>query len=110
MSPETSPRPFITKNNDIHDTPTPESAPLQGVPVDRARVSPAVASRIVSKWRRLDQLHPKSREYSLLIKSLLETEVDRKATTSLGGEDAAVVLDILAKVRIDLYPARSHRS
>ena len=53
----------------------------------------------------MDQFDPKSREYALLLKTLLENEVHRKATTSLEGEDATVVLDVLARVRVD--PHRS---
>ena len=50
----------------------------------------------------MEQFDPKSPEYLLLLTSLLDDQVDRKATTSLEGEDAATVLDILAGVRVDL--------
>ena len=100
---ETSPRPLITKDNDNNDAPALDDVPLPGVPPDRPQAGLAVTSPIVSKWRRLDRFDPKSQEHCLLLRSLLETEVDRKATTSLGGEDATVVLDILAKVRIGIH-------
>ena len=89
------------KDNDGLDAPTPVDVPPQDASADRLRVGQAATSRILSKWRRLDQSDPKSRQYSIILKSLLEKEVDRKATTSLGGEDASVVLDILAKVRTE---------
>ena len=97
----------ITKDNDNHDTPTPDGAPRPSTPTDRPQTGLGVTSPIVSKWRRLDHFDPQSQECSLLLRSLLESEVDRKATTSLDGGDATVVLDILAKVRVDLYCARS---
>lgn len=68
---------FSAQHNDSHDIP------------------------IVSKWTHLDQLDPQSQEYSRLLDSVLDNKVNRKATTSLEGEDAIVVLEILAKVRVD---------
>jgi hypothetical protein len=97
----------ITKDTNNHDAPTPDGAPLQGAPPDKLRVGPAGTHRVVSEWRRLDQLDPKSKKYALLLNSLLDNEADREATVSLEGEDATVVLEILAEVRIDVHPARS---
>ena len=54
---------------------------------------------IVSKWKRLERLDPTSREHFLLLTSILDDQTDRRATTALQGENAAVVLDILARVR-----------
>ena len=108
MLPEAFPRPIIVQGSANPNAPTPDRAPLQGVPSDRLPVGLAVRSRaVVSKWESLGKFDPKSKEFSLLLNSLLENEVDRKATTSLEGEDAAVVLDTLAMVCIDRYPARS---
>ena len=56
-------------------------------------------SPILSKWERLDRLNPGSREYHILLTHLLNDDTDRRATTSLEGEEAAIVLDILANVR-----------
>jgi len=87
-------RQLILEYNSDNDTPTPDSAPPCDAPADQLR-----GGHIVSKWRRLEQFDPKSQEYLLLLTSILDDRADRKATTSLEGEDAAVVLDILARVR-----------
>lgn len=101
------PRPLIVKGSDNPNTPTLDRSPLQGILPDTLPGGLAAGSRVVPKWRRLDQFDPKSKEYTLFLNSLLENEADRKATTSLEGEDAALVLEILAKVCIDRHPARS---
>ena len=71
-------RPLIAGPND--GAPTPEVPP------------------IVSKWRRLEQFDPQSQEYLKFLTALLDDRLDRQATTSLKGESAAIVLDILARV------------
>lgn len=54
----------------------------------------------VPKWTNLEQFDPKSQEYLLLLTSLLDDPIDRRATTALMGEGASIVLEILAKVRV----------
>jgi len=61
------------------DTPLQDGVPLRDVLADRLRGGHG---------------------YLLLLTSILDDPMDRRATTGLEGEDAAVVLDILAKVRV----------
>lgn len=82
------------------ETPTPDDVPLRGVPADRLRGGHAEVPHVVSKWRRLERLSPGSQGYLILLASILDDPMDRRATTALEGEDAAVVLDILARVRV----------
>jgi len=60
---------------------------------------------VVPKWKRLEQFDPTSREYPLLLNSILENPADRRSTAALEGGGAAIVLDILARVR-DHQPTR----
>jgi len=94
------------------DAPTPDAVPLRDAPADRLRGGHEEVPQVVSKWKRLERLSPGSQGYLLLLTSILDDPMDRRATTTLEGEDATVVLDILARVRI--YPSnridyRSHR-
>jgi hypothetical protein len=98
---------LVTEDTNNHNAPTSDCVPLRGAPLDKPRVGPTGTRCVISEWRRLNQLDLKSGEYTLLLNTLLDNEVDRNATTSLEGEDATVVLEILAEVRIDLHPARS---
>jgi len=98
-----------TKYDGNHDTPTPGGASLRDVLADRLRGGHAETPNIVFKWRRLEQFDPKSPEYLLILTSLLDDRMDRKATTSLEGEDATTVLDILARVRVDLSIWTDHK-
>ena len=82
------------------DTPLQDGVPLRDVLADRLRGGHAEVPHVVSKWRRLERLSPGSQGYLLLLTSILDDPMDRRATTGLEGEDAAVVLDILAKVRV----------
>ena len=91
-------RQFFAADHDDHDTPTQGDVPPHNAP--RLQDGHAEIPTVVSKWRRLEQLIPRSQQYLLLLTSLLDSSVDRRATTTLVGEDAAVVLDILAKVRV----------
>lgn len=86
-------RQLIAKYQGNHVTPTQDFVPHHDIPVES----------IVSKWSRLEQLDPSSREYLRLLTSLLDDAGDRRATTALKDEDATIVLDILARVRI--HPA-----
>ncbi|KAF9777432.1 kinase-like domain-containing protein [Thelephora terrestris] len=88
-------RRLFGKDNDNHNTPRSDDISLRGAYGQRDRR--AEAFRIVSRWRHLDQLDPELQDYALHLNLLLDDETDRKATTSLEGEDAIVVLDILAK-------------
>ncbi|KAF9646448.1 kinase-like protein [Thelephora ganbajun] len=91
-------RQLIAKYNGDNGATTPGDVPLHDFSADRLRGGHAEVPHIVSEWRRLEQFDPKSREYLLLLTSLLNDRVNRKATTSLEGEDATIVLDILARV------------
>jgi len=53
---------------------------------------------VIPKWKRLEQFDPTSREYLLLLGSILENH--KRTTTALEGGGAAIVLDILARVRV----------
>jgi hypothetical protein len=86
-------RKLIAKYQGNHVTPTSDVVPHHDIPVES----------IVSKWSRLEKLDPSSREYLRLLTSLLDDAGDRRATTALKDEDATIVLDILARVRI--HPA-----
>ena len=55
---------------------------------------------IISKWERLGQLDLGSGFYNIRLTHLLNNDADVKATTSLEEEEAVVVLDILANVRL----------
>ena len=90
---------FIPKYKD-HDTPTPDDVPLDDLPADRSRGDHVEIPLVVSKWRHLEEFDPDSQEYRDFLTSILDDQLDRKATTSLGGEDAIAVLDILARVRV----------
>jgi len=94
---------LIVKYRGNDDIPTPDGLPLRDAPADRLRGGHAEVPHVVSKWRRLERLSPGSQEYLLLLTSILDDPMDRRATTALDGEDATVVLDILARVRV--YPS-----
>ena len=85
---------------DTHDTPTTHGIHLGDIIANRLRGGQVGIPHIVSKWRRLEKFNPKSQESILILTSILDDPADRRATTALRGEDAAVVLDILAGVRI----------
>ena len=91
---------FIAKYRGTNDTPTPDGIPLGDIAANRLRGGHAGIPHIVSQWRRLDKFNPKSQECILILTSILDDPADRRATKALRGEDAAVVLDILAGVRI----------
>lgn len=90
------------KYRGTHDTPAPDGAPLRDVSADRLRGGYSETPLVVLKWRNLGQFDPKSQEHSVLLASILDDPMDRRATIALEGEDAAIVLDILARVRV--YP------
>lgn len=90
----------LTTKYDDHDTPTPDGIPLEDLSADRLRGGRAEIPPVVTKWRNLEEFDPNSRKHIDLLTSLFDDQLDRKATTSLRGEDAATVLDILARVRV----------
>jgi len=90
---------LIAKYKD-HNTPTPDDVPLDDLSPDRSRGDHVEIPLVVSKWRHLEEFDPDSQEYRDFLTSLLDDQLDRKATTSLGGQDAIAVLDILARVRV----------
>ena len=96
-------RQLIVKYRGNDNAPMPDDVPLRDTPADRLRGGHAEVPHVVSKWRRLERLTPGSQGYLLLLTSILDDPMDRRATTALEGEDAAVVLDILARVRV--YPS-----
>ena len=94
---------LVVKYRGNDDAPTPDVVPLRDTPAERLRGGHAEVPQVVSKWRRLERLSPGSQEYLLLLTSILDDPMDRRATTALEGEDATIVLDILARVRV--YPS-----
>jgi len=97
------------RGNDDTSTPTRDDIPLPNIPAERLRGGHAEVPHVVSKWRRLERFGPGSQEYLLLLTSILDDPMDRRATTALEGEDATVVLDILARVRIRPSPRIDHK-
>ena len=93
---------LITKYKD-HETPTVDDVPLDDLSADRSRGGHVEIPPVVSKWRYLEDFDPDSQEHRGFLTSLLDDQLDRKATTSLGGEDAIAVLDILARVRVHSF-------
>ena len=92
-------------DNDDHSVQPQDDTPPQGASSVGLQDDQTEEPRIVSKWRRLDKLIPRSQEYTLRLTFLLDNEMDRRETVALRGEDAAVVLNILARVRATPYPS-----
>lgn len=93
-----------------HETPTADGVPLDDLSVDRSRGGHVEIPPVVSKWRCLEDFDPDSQEHRDFLTSLLDDQLDRKATTSLGGEDAIAVLDILARVCVHSFMSADYKT
>ncbi|KAF9781212.1 hypothetical protein BJ322DRAFT_1111927 [Thelephora terrestris] len=83
-------RRLFGKDNDNHNTPD-------------QMISP-------SEMETFGPARPRTQDYALHLNLLLDDETDRKATTSLEGEDAIVVLDILARLLSEFEISRNFES
>jgi hypothetical protein len=101
---------LLTAKYEDRETPTPDGVPLDDLCANQSRGDHAEIPTIVSKWRRLEELDPDSQEYQDFLTSLLDDQLDRKVTTSLGGEDAITVLDVLARVRIYSFISADYKT
>ena len=53
---------------------------------------------VLSRWRRLGSLSPKSHDYQELLGTLVDTEGDGKVALELAGNDAQIVINIIDEV------------
>ena len=100
---------LIAKYKD-RGTTTPDGILLDDLSTDQSRGGHVEIPLVVSKWRCLEEFDPDSQEYRDFLTSLLDDQLDRKAATSLGGEDAIAVLDILAGVRIHSFISADYKT
>lgn len=82
----------------IPSVPRPDHTRPRPPPKKSARRDPPDHQTVLSQWRRLGSLDPKSHDHDELLRTLVDAEDYRKVALKFIDNDAAIVINIIGKV------------